>query len=132
MHCSWPHVFVWIIGHVLGILASHFTDTSSHIHKKMCLVGIDDFCVLAVSVFNLDFLIYCWTILLPENKFAVGSGAKTVCICYYEQDNNWYLPHNLELLKHLVHILHLSLRLILIWILLNKEVFYINMYFCLV
>ncbi|KAF7833547.1 actin-related protein 2/3 complex subunit 1B-like [Senna tora] len=23
-----------------------------------------------------------------ENKFAVGSGAKTVCICYYEQENN--------------------------------------------
>ncbi|KAM0048813.1 putative transcription factor WD40-like family [Helianthus debilis subsp. tardiflorus] len=23
------------------------------------------------------------------NKFAVGSGAKTVCICYYEQENNW-------------------------------------------
>ncbi|CAA0833429.1 Actin-related protein 2/3 complex subunit 1A [Striga hermonthica] len=24
-----------------------------------------------------------------ENKFAAGSGAKTVCICYYEQENNW-------------------------------------------
>ncbi|KAF7815770.1 actin-related protein 2/3 complex subunit 1B-like [Senna tora] len=24
-----------------------------------------------------------------ENKFAVGSGAKTVCVCYYEQENNW-------------------------------------------
>lgn len=28
-------------------------------------------------------------ILFAENKFAVGSGAKSVCICYYEQDNNW-------------------------------------------
>lgn len=27
--------------------------------------------------------------LLAENKFAVGSGAKTVCVCYYEQENNW-------------------------------------------
>jgi actin related protein 2/3 complex subunit 1A/1B len=28
----------------------------------------------------------------PEgNKFAVGSGAKTVCICYYEQENNWWV-----------------------------------------
>lgn len=27
--------------------------------------------------------------VLVENKFAVGSGAKTVCICYYEQENNW-------------------------------------------
>ncbi|XP_057861255.1 actin-related protein 2/3 complex subunit 1A [Cryptomeria japonica] len=26
-----------------------------------------------------------------ENKFAVGSGAKSVCICYYEQDNNWWV-----------------------------------------
>ncbi|KAL9272534.1 Actin-related protein [Drosera capensis] len=26
-----------------------------------------------------------------ENKFAVGSGAKTVCICYYEQENNWWV-----------------------------------------
>ncbi|KOM51409.1 hypothetical protein LR48_Vigan09g006800, partial [Vigna angularis] len=26
-----------------------------------------------------------------ENKFAVGSGAKTTCICYYEQDNNWWV-----------------------------------------
>uniref|UniRef100_A0A1D1XKN6 Actin-related protein 2/3 complex subunit n=1 Tax=Anthurium amnicola TaxID=1678845 RepID=A0A1D1XKN6_9ARAE len=26
-----------------------------------------------------------------ENKFTVGSGAKTVCICYYEQDNDWWV-----------------------------------------
>ncbi|XP_072995126.1 actin-related protein 2/3 complex subunit 1A-like [Typha latifolia] len=26
-----------------------------------------------------------------ENKFAVGSGAKSVCICYYEQENNWWV-----------------------------------------
>ncbi|WOL05433.1 hypothetical protein Cni_G14162 [Canna indica] len=26
-----------------------------------------------------------------ENKFAVGSGAKIVCICYYEQENNWWV-----------------------------------------
>ncbi|KAL0740747.1 hypothetical protein Bca4012_082260 [Brassica carinata] len=26
-----------------------------------------------------------------ENKFAVGSGAKTVCMCYYEQENNWWV-----------------------------------------
>jgi hypothetical protein len=36
----------------------------------------------------------CWGSDLSscaENKFAVGSGAKTVCVCYYEEDNNWYL-----------------------------------------
>uniref|UniRef100_A0A2P2L109 Actin-related protein 2/3 complex subunit n=2 Tax=Rhizophora mucronata TaxID=61149 RepID=A0A2P2L109_RHIMU len=26
-----------------------------------------------------------------ENKFAIGSGAKTVCICYYERENNWWV-----------------------------------------
>jgi len=30
-------------------------------------------------------------VLFAENKFAVGSGAKSVCVCYYEQENNWYL-----------------------------------------
>ncbi|KAK7827283.1 actin-related protein 2/3 complex subunit 1a [Quercus suber] len=29
--------------------------------------------------------------MYQENKFAVGSGAKTVCICYYEQENNWWV-----------------------------------------
>lgn len=24
-----------------------------------------------------------------ENKFAVGSGAKLICICYYDADNKW-------------------------------------------
>jgi hypothetical protein len=27
-----------------------------------------------------------------ENKFAVGSGAMSVCVCYYEEDNNWCSP----------------------------------------
>ncbi|OAE29143.1 hypothetical protein AXG93_1862s1000 [Marchantia polymorpha subsp. ruderalis] len=26
-----------------------------------------------------------------ENKFVVGSGAKSVCVCYYEADNNWWV-----------------------------------------
>ena len=24
------------------------------------------------------------------NKFAITSGAKSVCVCYYEQENNWW------------------------------------------
>lgn len=35
-------------------------------------------------------------IMLTENKFAVGSGAKTTCICYYEQDNNWFVDASLH------------------------------------
>ena len=45
-------------------------------------------------VFPGNFVSPCFTpLFIPfsENKFAVGSGAKTVCICYYEQDNDWYL-----------------------------------------
>ncbi|CAM6094397.1 unnamed protein product [Calypogeia fissa] len=26
-----------------------------------------------------------------ENKFVVGSGARSVCVCYYEPDNNWWV-----------------------------------------
>ncbi|KAG4924006.1 hypothetical protein JHK87_049546 [Glycine soja] len=43
---------------------------------------------------NIGGLILHWaTFALPysENKFAVGSGAKTVCVCYYEQENNWWV-----------------------------------------
>ncbi|KAG7022983.1 Actin-related protein 2/3 complex subunit 1B [Cucurbita argyrosperma subsp. argyrosperma] len=39
----------------------------------------------------LKFLRFALSILPLENKFAVGSGAKTVCICYYEQENNWWV-----------------------------------------
>ncbi|KAJ0966583.1 hypothetical protein J5N97_023500 [Dioscorea zingiberensis] len=31
-----------------------------------------------------------------ENKFAVGSGAKTVSICYYEQENNWWVSKRIR------------------------------------
>ncbi|KAK9815862.1 hypothetical protein WJX72_010929 [[Myrmecia] bisecta] len=25
-----------------------------------------------------------------ERKFAIGSGAKSICVCYYEKENNWW------------------------------------------
>jgi hypothetical protein len=28
-------------------------------------------------------------LLSPENKFAVGSGARVVSICYFEKENDW-------------------------------------------
>jgi len=40
-----------------------------------------------------------------ENKFAVGSGAKTVCVCCFEEDNNWWVskqirkPHKSTILQ---------------------------------
>jgi len=33
-----------------------------------------------------------------ENKFAVASGSKTVAICYFEKDNNWWISKHLK--KH--------------------------------
>ncbi len=40
-----------------------------------------------------------------ENKFAVGSGAKTVCVCNFEEENNWWVskqirkPHKSTILQ---------------------------------
>lgn len=44
-------------------------------------------------MYRLQFHKQLWISFLSyaENKFAVGSSAKTVCVCYYEEDNNWYL-----------------------------------------
>jgi len=33
-----------------------------------------------------------------ENKFAVGCGAKTVSVCYFEEDNNWWVSKHIK--KH--------------------------------
>lgn len=27
-----------------------------------------------------------------ENKFAVGSGSRVISICYFEQENDWWVP----------------------------------------
>lgn len=43
-------------------------------------------CEDLIQTFIFSVLCFCFS---SENKFAVGSGAKTVCICYYEQENNW-------------------------------------------
>ncbi|XP_022632120.1 actin-related protein 2/3 complex subunit 1A isoform X4 [Vigna radiata var. radiata] len=62
-------------------------------------------CVLCRYVWNLEASEWVPTLVIlrlnraalcvqwspKENKFAVGSGAKTTCICYYEQDNNWWV-----------------------------------------
>jgi actin related protein 2/3 complex subunit 1A/1B len=31
-----------------------------------------------------------------ENKFAVGSSAKTICVCYFEQENNWWVSKQIK------------------------------------
>ena len=56
----------------------------------------------------LKFLRFALSILPLENKFAVGSGAKTVCICYYEQENNWYGSFSLfvQVIVSIAFILH--------------------------
>ncbi|KAH7943330.1 hypothetical protein HPB52_006951 [Rhipicephalus sanguineus] len=32
----------------------------------------------------------------PENKFAVGSGAKLVSVCYFEEDHNWWVSKHIK------------------------------------
>ena len=34
-----------------------------------------------------------------ENKFAVGSAAKRICVCYYFEDNNWWISRLIKVLK---------------------------------
>jgi len=31
-----------------------------------------------------------------ETKFAVGSGARVICVCYFESDNNWWVAKHLK------------------------------------
>jgi len=31
-----------------------------------------------------------------ENKFAVASGARLICICYFEEDNNWWVSKHIK------------------------------------
>ena len=33
-----------------------------------------------------------------ENKFAVASGAKVVSVCYFEEDNDWWVSKHIK--KH--------------------------------
>lgn len=32
----------------------------------------------------------------PENKFAVGSGARLISVCYFEQENNWWVSKHIK------------------------------------
>jgi|ERR1711934_82644 len=41
-----------------------------------------------------------------ENKFAVGSGSKCVSICYFEEDNNWWVSKHIK--KHKSTVLELD------------------------
>ena len=36
-------------------------------------------------------IIYC-----TENKFAVGSGARLISVCYFEQENNWWVSKHIK------------------------------------
>jgi hypothetical protein len=31
-----------------------------------------------------------------ETKFAIGSGAKSVCVCFYEPENNWWISKHIK------------------------------------
>mmetsp|Transcript_25687 Transcript_25687/g.43020 ORF Transcript_25687/g.43020 Transcript_25687/m.43020 type:complete len:390 (-) Transcript_25687:300-1469(-) len=50
--------------------------------------------VLVVLRLNRAALCAQWT--PSETKFAIGSGAKTVCVCYYEQENNWWVSKHIK------------------------------------
>ena len=33
---------------------------------------------------------------IPENKFAVGSGARLISVCYFEQENDWWVSKHIK------------------------------------
>jgi actin related protein 2/3 complex subunit 1A/1B len=33
---------------------------------------------------------------LPENKFAVGSGARLISVCYFESENDWWVSKHIK------------------------------------
>jgi len=35
-------------------------------------------------------------LFVSENKFAVGSGARLISICYFEQENNWWVSKHIK------------------------------------
>lgn len=37
-------------------------------------------------------------LIFQEDKFAVGCGAKCVSVCYYEEDQNWWVSKHIK--KH--------------------------------
>jgi WD40 repeat protein len=42
-------------------------------------------------------LIYCLIVYsLSENKFAVGSGARLISVCYFESENDWWVSKHIK------------------------------------
>ena len=42
-------------------------------------------------------LMYCLIVYsLLENKFAVGSGARLISVCYFESENDWWVSKHIK------------------------------------
>ena len=37
-----------------------------------------------------------FTNMIPETKFAVGSGARLIAVCYFEVDNDWWVSKHIK------------------------------------
>ncbi len=35
-------------------------------------------------------------LIFPETKFAVGSGARVISVCYFEQENDWWVSKHIK------------------------------------
>ncbi|KAL4576662.1 hypothetical protein LXL04_012760 [Taraxacum kok-saghyz] len=69
-----------------NIIATVSHDRNSYVWNQEGSVWVPTLVILRL---NRAALCVQWS---PKgNKFAVGNGAKTVCICYYEQENNWWV-----------------------------------------
>ena len=55
---------------------------SMHLTSSSCVVKL--------------FMITVSLLCLSENKFAVGSGARAISVCYFESDNDWWVSKHIK------------------------------------
>jgi len=39
---------------------------------------------------------YLFEIIFLENKFAVGSSARVISVCYFDEENNWWVSKKIK------------------------------------
>ena len=60
---------------------------------------LSDILVIQDVVFSLSLwirMIIFFSLCLPENKFAVGSGARLISVCYFDPDNDWWVSKHIK------------------------------------
>ena len=62
--------------------------------QHLCLSSIVYCCILVLLRINRAATCVKWS--PEENKFAVGSGARLISVCYFEADNDWWVAKHIK------------------------------------